>query len=79
MLHMMQWSIPDILNYIRKCVMMMSCTMESYIKAMTRITKYDVTTVDRGLLLKPNEVWNGGRDFLFGATGMSDYKYAKDK
>ena len=68
MLHMMQWSIPDILNYVRKCVMMMSCTMESYIKAMKMIMKYIVTTVYRGLLLKPNAVWGGGRYFIFKVT-----------
>ena len=29
-------------------------------------------------MLKSNAVWNGGRDFLFKVTGMSDSDYAKD-
>ena len=56
---------------------MMSCTMKSNIKATKRIMKYVVTNADMGLLLKPNTVWNGGRDFLFKLTGMSNYKYEK--
>ena len=59
MLHMMRWSRPDILNAVRECSMMRSWTMESHIKAMKRIMTYFVTTADRGLLLKPNTVWNG--------------------
>ena len=51
--------------------------MESYIKEMKRIIKYVVTTADRGLMLKKNAVWNGGRDFLFNMTGMSDSDYTK--
>ena len=58
--------------------MMMSCTMQSHIKAMKMIIKYMVTTAYRGLLLKPNAVWNEGREFLFRVTGMSDSDYAKD-
>ena len=69
MLHMMKWSIPDILNSIRKCLMIMICTMETHIKAIT---------LDRGILLKPNEVWNGGRYFIFGVTSMRYSKYEKD-
>ena len=78
MLHIMRWPRPDILNSVRECSMMMSCTMESRIKSMKRIMKYVVTTADRGLMLKPNTVWYGGRDLLFRVTGMSDSDYAKD-
>ena len=52
--------------------------MESNIKSMKSILKYVVTTVDRGLLLKPNAVWNGRRDFLLEVKGMSESDYAKD-
>ena len=45
---------------------------------MKRIIRYVVATADRGLLLKKKAVWNGGRDFLFKVTGMSDSEYAKD-
>ena len=77
MFHMMRWSRPDILNSVRECSMMMSCTMESHIKVMKSIMRYAVTTEDRRLLLKPNAVWNGGRYFLFDMTGMSNSDYAK--
>ena len=77
MLHMMCWSRPDIINSVCECSMMISCTMESRIKAMNSIIKYVVTTVERVLLLKTNVVWNGGRGFLFGVTGMIDSDYAK--
>ena len=45
---------------------------------MKNIMKYVVTTADRGLLLKPDVVWNGGRDFLFEMKGMSDSYYQKN-
>ena len=78
MLHMMRWSRPDIINAVRECSMVMSCTMESNIKYMKRIMKYVVTNIEKGKTTKPNVVWNGGRYFLFEVTGMSDSDYAKE-
>ena len=78
MLHMMLWSRPDIINYVCECLMMMSFTMELHIKSMKRIMKCVANTSDGELLLKPNEVWSGGRDFLFKVTGMRNSEYAKD-
>ena len=78
MLHIMRWSRPYILNSVHECSMMVCCTMESPIKAIKIIMKYVVTTADRGLLLKPDVVWNVGIYFLFEVTGMSNSNYSKD-
>ena len=75
---MMRWSRPDILNYVHEFLMMMICTIESHIKAMKRIMTYVVTTEYTGLRLKPNTVWNEGRDYLFEVTGIRNSDYAKD-
>ena len=46
---------------------------------MKRIVKYDVTTADRVITLKPNAIWNVGRDLIFAVTGMSNSDYALRK
>ena len=75
---MMRWPRPYILNSVCVCSMFISFTMESYIKSMKSIKKYFVTTAERLILLKPNVVWDGGRNYQFEVTGMRNSNYAKD-
>ena len=58
--------------------MMMSCTIESYIKAIQKDHKICCHYCRQETTVEKNAVWNGGRDFLFKVTGMSDSEYAKD-
>mmetsp|Transcript_18815 Transcript_18815/g.23344 ORF Transcript_18815/g.23344 Transcript_18815/m.23344 type:complete len:1201 (+) Transcript_18815:436-4038(+) len=47
-------------------------------KAIKRIMKYCVGTPNRGLVLEPNEQWDGNPEFEFTIKGLADSEYAKD-
>jgi hypothetical protein len=69
LLHMMRWTRPDILNAVRELSRAMSGTTMRHMQAMKRVMKYCVTTPERGLLLQPNGVWDGGDNFEFTING----------
>jgi hypothetical protein len=56
----------------------MSAATAANLKAMKRVMQYVVATPDRGLMLKPNRVWNGSPEYEFEVSGMSDSEYGKD-
>jgi hypothetical protein len=78
LLHLMKWSRPEILNSVRELSKFMSGAIEGHKQAMYRVMKYCVNTANRGLLLKPNKIWDGNPDFEFVITGLADSEYAKD-
>ena len=78
LLHMMWWSRPEMLNSLRELSRMMSGATAGHMNAMLRAMKYCVATPNRGIELRPNEVWDGSPDFEFTITGRSDSDYAKD-
>jgi hypothetical protein len=78
LLHMMRWSRPDILNAVRELSRFMSGPSIAHMKAMYRTMKYCVETPNRGLVLQPNESWDGSADFEFTVSGRADSDYAKD-
>ncbi len=45
-------------------------------KTLLRLIKYMVTMNNRGLVLKPNRIWNGNKDFKFRINSKSDSDYA---
>jgi hypothetical protein len=50
----------------------------AHMKAMYRTMKYCTETPNRGLVLQPNESWDGSADFEFTVSGRADSDYAKD-
>ena len=72
-----RWSRPDILNQVRELSRHMQAPNEEHYKAMMRCMDYCVTTKERGLLIEPNQHWNGRRDDTFTIVGYSDSDYAK--
>ena len=78
LLHLMTWSRPEILNSVRELSKFMSGAIEGHKQAMYCVMKYCVNTANRGLLLKPNKIWDGNPDFEFVITGLADSEYAKD-
>jgi len=44
-----------------------------------RVMKYLVSTPERGLLLQPNNSWDGNADFEFDVQGFADSEYAKEQ
>ena len=61
-MHLMKWSRPETLNAVRDLSRFMTTGASlAHKKAMETVMKYAVSTPERGLLLKPNAVWNGKR------------------
>ena len=75
-LFMTQWSRPEIFNATRGCARQMSAPRSEHMKGLLHLIKYVVTTKNRGLVLKPNRIWNGDKDFKFKISGRSDSDYA---
>jgi Reverse transcriptase (RNA-dependent DNA polymerase) len=75
-IHLTKWSRPDILNATRELARHMGAANSTHIKAMKRTMAYLLQTPQRGLLIKPNTTWNGGREHVFIVTGRSDSNYA---
>jgi len=63
MMFMMQWSRPDIYNAVRGLARHMSAPREAHVKAMGTAMKYVMATRNRGLVLAPDTVWDGGKSF----------------
>ena len=79
LLHMMRWSCPKVINGVRECSRFMTEARESHNIALQRLMMYILKTKDRGLVLAPDGLWDGGRNFIFHIRGMSDSDYAKDE
>jgi hypothetical protein len=60
LLHMMRWSRPEIYNSVRELsIFMTTGTTTLHLKAMKRVMEYCVATENRGIMLKPDQKWNG--------------------
>jgi hypothetical protein len=78
LLHLAKKSRPEILNSVRELSRFMANATAGCLTAMYRVMKYCVGTPKRGLLLQPNEKWNGDPEFEFKIFGRADSDYAKD-
>ncbi len=54
----------------------MSDPIKVHTKTLLHPTKYIMTTNNRGLVLKPNQIWDGDNNFKFKIGGRSDSDYA---
>jgi hypothetical protein len=77
-MYVMQWSRPDIYNASRGLARQMSAPRVPHMKALTHLIHYVTSTPERGLVLKPNRVWNGDKDFEWVIGGRSDSNYASN-
>jgi hypothetical protein len=78
LIHLSKYSKPSILNTVRELSRFGGNPTMAHKKAMLRCMKYCVETANQGLILKPNQQWDGSREFEFEITGYSDSDYAKD-
>jgi hypothetical protein len=78
LIHLAKYSRPTILNAVRELSKFGSNPSEANEKAMIRCMKHCVDTCEQGLFLKPNEYWNGDKNFPFEITGKSNSDFAKD-
>ena len=76
MIHMMQWSRPDICSAVRDLTRHMQMAIPVHIEAMHHVMAYCVRTKERGMTLRPNCKWDGNKEFLFTVGGRSDSDYA---
>ena len=53
-------------------------TTQENVKVMEKVMNYCLYTRERGLLLKPDEVWDGNPEFKLRILGRSDSDYTKD-
>ena len=78
LLHMMKWTRPEILNAVRDLSRHMQNAVPAHLNAMYRVMKYCIGTPNRGLELKPNEKWDGNKNFKFKIKGKADSNCAAD-
>ena len=76
LIHMIEWSRPDICSAVRDLTRHMQQATKACLDAMYRLIAYIVRTRNRGTTLKPDEQWDGSKDFLFKIGGRSDSDYA---
>jgi hypothetical protein len=76
MLHMMQWSWPEIINLVCILSRIMKTASQAHLQAMYRLMKYCVSTPNRGLILKPEGIWDGNSNHKFEVKGKLDAAYA---
>jgi hypothetical protein len=76
LLHLVKWSRPDILNSVRELSRFMTGANLAHLKAMLRVLHFIVGTPKRGLVLKPEGVWDGSQNYEFIVTGQADSDYA---
>ena len=70
LIHLMKWSRPEIMNSVRDLSRFMANGASiAHVKAMETAMKYVVGTLDRGLLLKPEGIWDGSKNFIFVIVG----------
>jgi len=77
LMHMMQYSRPEIYNAVRDLARHMKSPTQVHYNAMLRVMKYCVETPNRGLTLEPEGEWDGSNKYLFTVSGRSDSDYAK--
>ena len=79
LMHMMQYSRPEIYNSVRDLARHMTKAGEEHFVAMLRVMKYCVCTANRGLVLAPVGTWDGHPNSIeFIVSGRSDSDYAKE-
>lgn len=71
-----QWSRAEIQNATRGCARMMQAPRAVHEKALTRLAQYCVCTPNRGLVLRPDRMWDGSINHKFRIHGRSDSDYA---
>ena len=65
----MRWSRPDICNTTHDCTRHMMLTGRTHYNAMVCIMDYCMTTLERGLVLKPHSDWAGiNTGYMFEVT-----------
>ena len=75
-MYIMQWSRPDIYNTTRGLSRHMCAPRLAHEKAMHHLFRHVIATKNRGLVLAPDTIWDGNKDFEFRIHGRSDSDYA---
>ena len=80
LLYLSKWSRPDLLNITRELSRFLTRATPAHEKAMMRTMAYCVSTVHRGIEIRPDGNWNGiDKEKVFETRGVSDSDFAKDQ
>jgi hypothetical protein len=77
-MYMMQWSRPDIFNATRGLTRLMHSPNSAHEKALKHLIHYVISTENRGLVIKPNRVWDGSSEFEWNVESCADSNYASN-
>ncbi len=77
-MYAMQYSKPEMYNAMQDLYRHMHEATNDHYKAMLRILKFSVDSVNQGLVLKPNRKWDGDQNHKFIKSGHLDLDYAKE-
>ena len=72
MIHVMQWSRPEICHAVRDLAKMMGRGSNEAIKAMPIVMEHCVGTPNRGVTLRPEGNWDSTKDHKFTISGRSN-------
>jgi hypothetical protein len=75
LIHLQKWSRPDVINATRDLARFMGEPNSTHLKALERNMSYVVQTATRGLLLRPETLWDGTADHEFILLGRCDASY----
>ena len=75
-MYIMQWSRPEIYDATRNLARHMQGPRPAHVKALNTLIRYLLATPNCGLVIEPDSVWNGDKDFEFEIHGHSDSDYA---
>jgi hypothetical protein len=78
LLHTMRWSRLDVLNAARELSESMMVARQAHRKAMQQTLQCCLNTPNMGVLLQPNEHWDGNPEFECMVSGESDSEYNND-
>jgi hypothetical protein len=71
-MHAMQYSKEEMYNAMQDLSCHMHEAMQDHFKAMLRILKYSLDTVEQGLVLKRNRKWDSSQSHQFVMSRRSD-------
>ena len=78
MIHVMQWSRPEISHAVRDLAKMMGQGNYKSIETMHSCMEHCVGTSNCGITLRPQGKWDDTKAYEFVISGRSDSDYAKD-
>ena len=72
LLYLVKWSQLEIANSIQELMHFMTEANPNYMKGVEQVIQHVLCTPKRGLVMQPDGIWDGGREYQFQINGISD-------